>query len=172
MNSKELAARRVMLNLTQKQLGNLVGLSNETISNYETGKIKIPKNKVLILQQALGIKEEPISIKESVNDRIKFLLYHYGTDIRKFSRKIGIKNFNTVHNVIHDHTNPSYTTLQRILRGCPEINPGWLLDGYGRMLKADIDTSVSFDDFMNAKIADQLKRLQDQIDMINEKIKE
>lgn len=57
MEAQEIKKRREELGLTQKELGDLIGASRETIINYEKGK-PIPKSKIEILNKVL----EPESI--------------------------------------------------------------------------------------------------------------
>ncbi len=53
MESFEIKQRREELGLTQKELGDLIGASRETIINYEKGR-PIPKSKIEILNKVLN----------------------------------------------------------------------------------------------------------------------
>lgn len=57
MNSEEIRSLRNMLNLSQTQFGELVGVSTNTISSYENGGV-IPKSKKEIFKK---IKEDHLN---------------------------------------------------------------------------------------------------------------
>jgi DNA-binding XRE family transcriptional regulator len=68
MDASEIRERREKLGLTQKELGDLIGASRETIINYEKGK-PIPKSKSEILGKVLApdsIYAKPIRGEEVV----------------------------------------------------------------------------------------------------------
>jgi transcriptional regulator with XRE-family HTH domain len=70
MEGLEIKQRREALGLTQKELGDLIGASRETIINYEKGK-PIPKSKSEILNKVLA--DEPIADKKVLGaEEIRF----------------------------------------------------------------------------------------------------
>lgn len=60
MNSIELRKNRRRLNLTQEELGKLIGVSKRTIINYEKGEI-IPETKSAILHSIFEEKTDDVS---------------------------------------------------------------------------------------------------------------
>lgn len=54
MNNLEIVKKRKNLGLTQKELADLIGVSKNTIVNYEKG-LKIPESKLPILNKILNI---------------------------------------------------------------------------------------------------------------------
>lgn len=68
MEAREIKRRREELGLTQKELGDLIGASRETIINYEKGRA-IPKSKIDILNKVLepdNVYNKPIKGQEVV----------------------------------------------------------------------------------------------------------
>nr|DAJ94044.1 MAG TPA: Helix-turn-helix XRE-family like protein [Caudoviricetes sp.] len=56
-----LAAARVNAGLTQAEAGKLIGVSEDRISNYETGKSKLPLNVFKKMEKVYGITYEDIN---------------------------------------------------------------------------------------------------------------
>ncbi len=48
--------RRLLLGLTQVDLGGMVGVSYQQLHKYENGTNRIPAEKLLVLAEALGVK--------------------------------------------------------------------------------------------------------------------
>ncbi len=74
MEAHEIKQRREQLGLTQKELGDLIGASRETIINYEKGR-PIPKSKIDILNKVLepdSIYIKPIKGQEIVKKSENF----------------------------------------------------------------------------------------------------
>lgn len=74
MEAQDIKKRREQLGLTQKELGDLIGASRETIINYEKGR-PIPRSKIEILNKVLepdSIYVKPIKSAEIVKDGDNF----------------------------------------------------------------------------------------------------
>lgn len=74
MEAQEIKQRREELGLTQKELGDLIGASRETIINYEKGR-PIPRSKIEILNKVLepdSIYVKPIKASEVVKPADNF----------------------------------------------------------------------------------------------------
>jgi putative transcriptional regulator len=50
MTSKEFKIKRVILEMTQAQLAEALGVQSNTVSRYETGDLKIPKTVELAME--------------------------------------------------------------------------------------------------------------------------
>ena len=60
-------AKRIGMNLTQEKLGDLIGVSNTTVSMWETGEA-VPRAKTLIkLAEILGCKIDDLLRKEDTS---------------------------------------------------------------------------------------------------------
>ena len=74
-------------------------------------------------------------MENTVSERIKFLI-----DTREkgnksaFGRTVGISS-QAVSDLIEAKGGPSFTSLQKILKGYPDINSDWLIFGEGEMQK-------------------------------------
>jgi transcriptional regulator with XRE-family HTH domain len=88
-----------------------------------------------------------------VNDRIAEIIKYYGLNANSFSKKIGLTNNVTIGNIISGRKNsPSFDTLERIVKICPEINPTWLLSGEGEMVKNIIQDNVNGDNIQGHSV--------------------
>jgi phage repressor protein C with HTH and peptisase S24 domain len=77
-------------------------------------------------------------MESSVNERIKSMVSELGyKSKRAFAHKIGLSQ--TSFNDVVNGAEPKYSTLYKIMKAEPSINPGWLLTGQGEMLKSEKD---------------------------------
>lgn len=97
---KRIKSRRKQLGLTQKQLGELVGLSEGSVSRYESGSIKdAPTQKLNDFAKALSIEVAWIIGFKAETD--KFQMAHDLVDrIQELDDKTGVKLINIVNNFI------------------------------------------------------------------------
>ena len=64
--SNKLKEIRISKNITQKNLGELVNLSRETISKYESGEREPPLSKAILLARALNVSL--LTLSDITND--------------------------------------------------------------------------------------------------------
>lgn len=88
MNDKEIKEIRNSLNLSQEEFAKLIGVSKNTVYNYENGS-KIPESKITILRN-LKDKNTPILTKSDTNytsghDK---KIAEYRAEIEKIEEKI------------------------------------------------------------------------------------
>lgn len=97
---KRIKSRRKQLGLTQKQLGELVGLSEGSVSRYESGSIKdAPTQKLNDFAKALSIEVAWIIGFKAETD--KFQMAHDLVDrIQELDDETGVKLINIVNNFI------------------------------------------------------------------------
>ena len=162
MKPKEIKDRRKMLSITQSELAKRMGVSEQTIINYEKGR-NIPKNKQILLRKALGLKQEDTP-KETINNRIRFIAHHYKLDMAKFSRKIGLGHNVTLNQIIKDQINPSGPVLEKILEGFPNISAEWLMRGKGNMLLDEPEPNVTIEQLIEILVKTHIRPLSDKID--------
>jgi len=85
MNGKEIKLKRIELNLSQEELGAKLGMSKNTIYNYENGG-KIPGTKIPILVKFF----ENYSSSNMKEDKLSNLNLFISDDEIKFPEKEGI----------------------------------------------------------------------------------
>lgn len=97
---KRIKARRKQLGLTQKQLGELVSLSEGSVSRYESGSIKdAPTQKLNDFASALNIEVAWIIGFKVETD--KFQMAHDLVDrIQELDDETGVKLINIINNFI------------------------------------------------------------------------
>lgn len=86
MTANEIVAYRKKYNLTQQQFADLVGVSKNTISNYEGGGV-IPKSKIPILQNVLSSIPNNGSDEHFVRNEVKPKAYSTHLEVRLVTNK-------------------------------------------------------------------------------------
>jgi DNA-binding XRE family transcriptional regulator len=74
-------------------------------------------------------------MKDSVNQRVKYLIDHYGYNRSSFSKKIGAAS-TTIISMLDKGTNPNVDTVVKILNAFPLVNTEWLITGKGEFEKS------------------------------------
>ncbi|MBR1680919.1 helix-turn-helix domain-containing protein [bacterium] len=68
MNKEEIKKIREALGLNQAEFGEKLGVSYQTVSNWETGQVKIPKTKIVLIEKLaenINYSDNSINIKNS-----------------------------------------------------------------------------------------------------------
>jgi len=68
---QRIARFRKAQNLTQQQLGDLLGIAQQTLAHYETGRLRIAVAALPPLAEALGISVEELLEDQPANDKRK-----------------------------------------------------------------------------------------------------
>ena len=71
------------------------------------------------------------------SERVSRILAENELTIIQFCRKIGLSSQTTISKIISENRKPSSKTFGRILKGFPEINYQWLINGDGEMTKTE-----------------------------------
>ncbi len=72
-------------------------------------------------------------METSINQRIKYIIENSGKTINSYASIIGVSQ-PTLKACVDGSNNPSFDTLQKILKGNPIISAEWLMRGTGNML--------------------------------------
>jgi len=80
-------------------------------------------------------------METTINQRIKNVIDDSGLTINSFSKKIGIAQ-TSLRDCIVKNAEPKFSTLDKIIKAVPLINPEWLLTGNGNMKKNEGDFPV------------------------------
>ena len=83
--SKNIKKYRKLNSMTQKQLGNLVGVSTAAVSNWETGSNSIDIDSLFKVCKALNV-----SISEITEDKVSFEINGYERQLVQKYREAGI----------------------------------------------------------------------------------
>lgn len=144
MNTIDVKKIRKNLNLTQQQLAEMIGVSRNTIVNYERGDV-IPESKRALLCRITTnggnvFEEEGSSIvqqkNELISSRIRALVDYFCEGNKSdFARLIGTNEAN-IRNYLAGKQ-PKFDTLSAMVEKF-EINAEWLLTGKGEMLKGSV----------------------------------
>lgn len=88
MNAKEIKEIRNSLNLSQEEFAKLIGVSKNTIYNYENGS-KVPDSKIAILRNLKSKNQNIVGEPDPIytNDRDKKIA-EYRAEIEKIEEKI------------------------------------------------------------------------------------
>ena len=71
------------------------------------------------------------------SERVSRILAENELTIIQFCRKIGLSSQTTISKIISENRKPSSKTFGRILKGFPEVNYQWLINGEGEMTKSE-----------------------------------
>jgi predicted transcriptional regulator len=72
-------------------------------------------------------------METTVNQRIKLIIENSGLTLNSFSKLVGIAQ-TSLRDCVVNNAEPKYSTLDKIIKSNPSINPEWLWTGNGKML--------------------------------------
>lgn len=130
MNGLDIKNLRLKLGVTQRELAEMVGVSEKTVQNWEYGK-PIPTTKHQILRTIQSGVEENVST-EDINQRIRKVLKDKDLSVAAFSREAGIEQ-TTLNRQLNGGSKVSVGTIKAFLLKFKDISAEWLLRGVGDM---------------------------------------
>lgn len=128
MNGLDIKDLRLKLGVTQRELAEMVGVSEKTVQNWEYGK-PIPTTKHQILRTIQSGVEENVST-EDINQRIRKVLKDKDLSVADFSREAGIEQ-TTLNRQLNGGSKVSVGTIKAFLLKFKDISAEWLLRGVG-----------------------------------------
>lgn len=130
MNGLDIKDLRLKLGVTQRELAEMVGVSEKTVQNWEYGK-PIPTTKHQILRTIQSGVEENVST-EDINQRIRKVLKDKDLSVAAFSREAGIEQ-TTLNRQLNGGSKVSVGTIKAFLLRFKDVSAEWLLRGVGDM---------------------------------------
>lgn len=130
MNGLDIKDLRLKIGATQRELAEMVGVSEKTVQNWEYGK-PIPTTKHQILRAIQTGMEENVST-EDINRRIKKVLADKSLSVAAFGRETGIEQ-TTLNRQLNGGSKVSVGTIKAFLHRFKDISAEWLLRGVGDM---------------------------------------
>lgn len=130
MNGLDIKDLRLKLGVTQRELAEMVGVSEKTVQNWEYGK-PIPTTKHQILRTIQSGVEENVST-EDINQRIRKVLKDKDLSVAAFSREAGIEQ-TTLNRQLNGGSKVSVGTIKAFLLKFKDVSAEWLLRGVGDM---------------------------------------
>ncbi len=130
MNRLDIKDLRLKLGVTQRELAEMVGVSEKTVQNWEYGK-PIPTTKHQILRAIQSGVEENVST-EDINQRIKEVLQKNDLSVTAFSKEVGLPQA-TVNRQLNGDARVSVDTIKAFLHRFRDVSAEWLLRGVGDM---------------------------------------
>ena len=136
LNIRELRQR---LGVTQKELAQMVGVSENTVQNWEYGR-KIPATKHQILRTLMeGNCNKTTTTSMDLRERMAKLLEYSGLSASAFGKEIGVKTKQAIYELLKGNTKSvSPSMASKITCRYPEISQAWLLTGEGEMLNHSV----------------------------------
>lgn len=128
MNGLDIKDLRLKLGVTQRELAEMVGVSEKTVQNWEYGK-PIPTTKHQILRAIQSGVEENVST-EDINQRIKEVLQKNDLSVTAFSKEVGLPQA-TVNRQLNGDVRVSVGTIKAFLLKFKNVSAEWLLRGVG-----------------------------------------
>lgn len=128
MNGLDIKDLRLKLGVTQRELAEMVGVSEKTVQNWEYGK-PIPTTKHQILRAIQSGVEENVST-EDINQRIKEVLQKNDLSVTAFSKEVGIGQ-TTLNRQLNGDARVSVDTIKAFLHRFKNVSAEWLLRGVG-----------------------------------------
>jgi len=74
-------------------------------------------------------------------DRIKIIIEELGLNVTSFSKKIGLSNNVTIGRIIKEKRNPSYETIEAIVREF-KVNANWIFTGRGDIFQSQNEQRI------------------------------
>lgn len=130
MNELDIKDLRLKLGVTQRELAEMVGVSEKTVQNWEYGK-PIPTTKHQILRTIQSGMEENVST-EDINQRIRKVLKDKDLSVAAFSREAGIEQ-TALNRLLNGGSKVSVGTIKAFLLKFKDVSAEWLLRGVGDM---------------------------------------
>lgn len=130
MNGLDIKDLRLKLGVTQRELAEMVGVSEKTVQNWEYGK-PIPTTKHQILRTIQSGVEENVST-EDINQRIRKVLKDKDLSVAAFGREVGIGQ-TTLNRQLNGGARVSVGTIKAFLLKFKDVSAEWLLRGVGDM---------------------------------------
>jgi len=96
-----------------------------------------------------------------MTERILSIIKYFNLSPSDFAEKIGVQRSSISH-LISGRNKPSLEFIQKIMSRFPEINPEWILNGNGTMLKNGISPDLGILPFENIPVKDR-EELQEPI---------
>lgn len=136
LNIRELRQR---LGVTQKKLAQMVGVSENTVQNWEYGR-RIPATKHQILRTLMGGNcNKTTTTSMDIRERMAKLLEYSGLSASAFGKEIGVKTKQAIYELLKGNTKSvSPSMASKIVSRYPEISQAWLLTGEGDMLNHSV----------------------------------
>lgn len=128
MNGLDIKDLRLKIGVTQRELAEMVGVSEKTVQNWEYGK-PIPATKHQILRAIQTGMEENVST-EDINRRIKKVLADKSLSVAAFGRETGIEQ-TTLNRQLNGGSKVSVGTIKAFLHKFKDVSAEWLLRGVG-----------------------------------------
>jgi len=88
-----------------------------------------------------------------MTDRILSIIKYFNLSPSDFAEEIGVQRSSISH-LISGRNKPSLEFIQKIISRFPEINPEWILNGKGEMLKNGIIPDTGTLPFENTPVKD------------------
>lgn len=126
MNELDIKDLRLKLGVTQRELAEMVGVSEKTVQNWEYGK-PIPTTKHQILRTIQSGVEENVST-EDINQRIRKVLKDKDLSVAAFSREAGIEQ-TALNRQLNGGSKVSVGTIKAFLLKFKDVSAEWLLRG-------------------------------------------
>ena len=139
MNRLDIKDLRLKLGVTQRELAEMVGVSEKTVQNWEYGK-PIPTTKHQILRAIQSGVEENVST-EDINQRIKEVLQKNDLSVTAFSKEVGLPQA-TVNRQLNGDARVSVDTIKAFLHRFRDVSAEWLLRGVGEMCRGVPDEQL------------------------------
>lgn len=139
MSELDIRELRQILGVTQKELARMVGVSENTVQNWEYGR-KIPATKHQILRTLMkGNRNETTTTSMELRERMAKLLEYSGLSASAFGKEIGVKTKQAIYELLKGNTKSvSPSMASKIVGRYPEISQAWLLTGEGEMLNHSV----------------------------------
>ncbi|MGM9508563.1 helix-turn-helix domain-containing protein [Larkinella sp. GY13] len=108
----------------------------------------------------------------TIHERLSKLIKEFNMNTSSFAKAIE-KSYNAIESIVKGKTRPSYDVLEAIFKKFPDINPTWLMNGEGEMLRGNQKESAKADGYLQehlilleqnfSKLLEQLKVKDQQI---------
>ena len=142
---------RHILDISQQDFANSLGISRGNIAAYEVGKNNPSQSVISLISKTYDVNKDwlrfgtgEIFISDtqtsSFSDRIKQLRHILGLTQQNFSDRLKIKR-GAIANYEIGRNNPSDSVIALICREF-NVNEKWLCNGTGKIFKSDRDTAI------------------------------
>lgn len=102
--------------------------------------------------------------KSTFSERLSQLIRHLRTTVNAFAKSLNVNHTN-VSSYINEDREPGYTFIAKLVKKYPEVNPAWILNGDGEMLRASQEEKDTLRGHELELLRTKVRLLEEQVEL-------
>ena len=152
MTPEELKKHRERLKFSQEELGQMAGVTDQTISDWERGVRDIPRDKINVIYMALGLSQTD----DHIGSRIQHLIDLTQMSVGAFEDKCKLNRY-TLGASLRKQNKPACLAIEKILAAFPLVSAEWLMRNEGPVYR-DKFRNVDIMEMFITMVAEEVKK--------------